>query len=160
MIVSHFGGFIDFLSEYQKGTTFYFTFELEENEVEEQALTVRENYNMDSIQERGKILVVDDEEFCHAAMRSLFLKEKIPLTDVVFCFDGEEAIRLIEDGHVFRVIFMDFNMPKLNGHATTSKIRTFVESMLLKQPIIVGLTGHQNKEVIDEGYNAGMDMVK
>ena len=79
---------------------------------------------------QGKILVVDDEEFCHAAMKSLCQKKKISLCNIDFCFDGLEAMKLIKSGQNYQIIFLDFNMPKLNGPKTTVAIRSFMEKVL------------------------------
>jgi CheY-like chemotaxis protein len=67
----------------------------------------------------NRIMVVDDEEFCISALRSMLTKLGINQWQVDYCFDGQEALRCVkrahETGMSYNLIFMDFNMPNMNG---------------------------------------------
>ena len=90
LIVEHFGGSIGFESEYQKGSTFYFTFEIAEIDIEKDQIPRRAENRLSKVEKGGKpkrevmvevspllrlmqhhkdrILIIDDEEFCLTSM--------------------------------------------------------------------------------------------
>ncbi|MGD9201571.1 MAG: response regulator [Chitinispirillia bacterium] len=72
---------------------------------------------------------------------------------VITCKHGEEAIKNVAE-HNFSIIFMDLNMPGINGFEATKKIRLMPQGE--KIPII-GLTGYYSEEEISECLNAGMN---
>ena len=63
LIVNKFNGIIDYVSTWKKGTTFFFTFDLEELD---SMPSVGDFCAINSITK--KIMVVDDEEFCLEAI--------------------------------------------------------------------------------------------
>ena len=72
--------------------------------------------------------MVDDEEFCIAAMKALLFKIGVDIQfQVDYCINGLEAINMIEEiqknGMSYRIIFTDFNMPIMNGIDATKKIK-------------------------------------
>ena len=67
-----------------------------------------------------RILVVDDEEFCLAAIKALMSIIGIDIIHHVdFCMDGMEAldtfIQSYQNGLRYSVILTDFKMPKMDG---------------------------------------------
>ena len=83
-------------------------------------------------------MIVDDELFNVDAL-IIILKYKFQIDVDNICIkalSGEEAIELIKkDAQVnkyydssFKLILMDYNMPKLNGPETTILIREYLES--------------------------------
>ena len=96
-------------------------------------------------------MVVDDEEFCIAAMKTMLQIVGIDIMFTVdFCINGKEALDKIQDsyrnGLRYKMIFTDFSMPVLDGIQSTYQIREFLtEEMEIKredQPVILGVTGH------------------
>ena len=77
---------------------------------------------------------------------------------VDYCFDGREAIRCVkrahETGMSYNLIFMDFNMPNMNGIEAARQIRQYLPQDC--QPTIIGVTGHITSHFKEEGSNAGM----
>jgi len=72
----------------------------------------------------NRILIVDDEEFCIATMRVMLAKVGIDTQDQVdYCITGNEAVKQVKEthlaGHVYKIIFMDFNMPITDGIEAT-----------------------------------------
>ena len=73
-------------------------------------------------------MVVDDEEFCIAAMQAMLKLQGINTNyHVDFCINGREAVDQItkayKDGMKYKLIFSDFQMPVMDGIEATKKIR-------------------------------------
>ena len=82
-----------------------------------------------------RILVVDDEEFCISAMRSVLFSIGIDVDhQVEYCITGKEAIdqlkKTYEYGMSYKLILTDFNMPVMNGIEATLKMRKYLETEL------------------------------
>ena len=54
---------------------------------------------------------------------------------------------------------MDCSMPIMDGYTAADKIRKFVKSVNLEQPMIVALTGHTEEEYIKKAWIQQMDEV-
>ncbi len=95
------------------------------------------------------ILLVDDN-YLNQCLGSILLKNLG--CNVTVANNGEEAIDWLSKDD-FHLIFMDVQMPVLNGYETTKKIR---QQLVMDIPII-GLSANVQKEDIDLCYDAGMD---
>jgi len=99
-----------------------------------------------------RILVVDD-----IYTNRYLLSELIRLTgnEPVVAENGEEAIEILRNGGI-QMIFMDIEMPVMNGVETTRYIRNEMPPPMNVVPIIA-LTAH-NPELFFEDYSdAGFD---
>lgn len=99
-----------------------------------------------------RILVVDD-----IYTNRYLLSELIRLTgnEAVLAENGEEAIEILKSQKI-HVVFMDIEMPVMNGVETTQYIRNEMPSPLNAIPVIA-LTAH-NPEIFFEDYSeAGFD---
>ena len=98
-----------------------------------------------------KILVAEDNSINRKLMQRLFQKIGV---DVDFAKDGVEALEM-SVSNFYDIIFMDIQMPKLDGLKATEQIR---EALKDKAPTIVALTAnvlHEDKEkCIDSGMVA------
>jgi CheY-like chemotaxis protein len=54
---------------------------------------------------------------------------------------------------------MDCSMPIMDGYTAADKMRKFVKSVNLEQPMIVALTGHTEEEYIKKAWIHQMDEV-
>jgi len=99
----------------------------------------------------GRILVVDDEEFCISSMESILRMAGLDVEQMVdFCINGEEAVKQVIEsyqlGITYALVLTDFSMPVLNGIEATKKIRKVLKEefkvVRANQPVIVGITGH------------------
>ena len=75
-----------------------------------------------------RIMVVDDEEFCIAAMESMLELAGIDVKNQVdFCIHGQEAVDKLQQsyqlGFQYSIIFTDFNMPIMDGIDATRCMR-------------------------------------
>jgi len=94
-----------------------------------------------------RILVVDD-----IYTNRYLLSELIKMTgnEAVLAENGEEAIEILQNEEI-QMIFMDIEMPVMNGIETTRYIRNEMPSPLNVVPIIA-LTAH-NPEMFFEDYS-------
>ena len=81
---------------------------------------------------------------------------------------GEEALeKIINDVELvnrnqrcsYNLIFMDCQMPYMDGYETSMKIREYVYNQRLPQPIISAVTGHTEQEYINKAIESGMNQV-
>lgn len=98
-------------------------------------------------------MVVDDD----ADDRHMFCEALHIVDDSVECVaaqDGAEALGLLQaaDSHLPDLIFLDLNMPRLNGHQCLSAIKKI--GNLLHIPVIIYSTSKQQKD-IDEAKSLG-----
>ena len=99
---------------------------------------------------KPRVLAVDDYEANRLLMSELLRAQNI---EVVVASSGEEALELWRDQH-FDMIFMDIQMPGMDGIATTGKIRD--EETGHRTPIIA-LTAHVGTEEKSRLLSAGLD---
>ena len=59
----------------------------------------------------------------------------------------------------YSLIFMDCNMPGMDGFETTQSIREYLYSENAPQPIISAVTGHMEQMYIDQAVMSGMNQV-
>jgi two-component system, sensor histidine kinase len=156
-IVQLLGGSIYVETEINKGSTFKVEFianiyfeELEENSTT--GIIKVFNNPSRSNSENKKILVVDDNNFSREITAHRL--HHFGYT-VMTAIDGFDAIRIIEKDQ-FDIIFMDCQMPGLDGFETTKKIRE-IENRRNIRSVIIALTAHAIQGYREICLNAGMD---
>ena len=97
-------------------------------------------------------LVVEDEPFNRTYIQSLLQKKNF---SVSFAYDGLQAIKAVKE-HPFDVVFMDIQLPKLNGLKATREIREF-EGQHGRHTPIIAITAHAREEDQQRCLAAGMD---
>ena len=109
-IVTAFGGTLECTTELGRGTTFRIKLpSASEQAPESAALTVPV---------RGRVLAVDDEPTILASMSRMLGRE----FEVVTADDAREALRLVENGEQFDVVFCDISMPHMSGMELYDKV--------------------------------------
>ena len=153
--VERMGGVLEVESEVGKGSRFFFSIPLNEATEESEARPLKllslakpatYNFNLD-------VLVVDD----NIVNREMTAKmvEKLGCTATIAA-DGVEAVALAED-QCFDVIFMDLNMPRLNGWEACYQIR---QEGLSKHAKLVALTADITVQNAGrEGDDGSVDMI-
>ncbi len=151
-LAEHLEGTLEIYSVPDKGTTAVFTLPhatLDESRSERgvSELTSLPNTNSGPIPEPecdcAKILLVDDEPF-NLLVLSAFINSVGVKCDKAE--NGQIALDMIEQKRShecckgYTVVFMDVNMPVLDGIETTSKIRQMVEDATIPQCSVVGVT--------------------
>src|SRR3989338_4509426 len=98
----------------------------------------------------NRILVVDDEKETVETLRGILLKNGY---EVSTAFDGEEALKKIEDDNP-DVILLDLIMPKLNGYDTLKEIREKHNDKW--RPVII-ISAKTELESVQKCYNLEAD---
>ena len=155
--ISAMGGRIEINSEKGKGSEFYFTLALERGEdssenVRNEAVTVpaAERFN-------GKrALLVDDNEI-NLEIAAYLLKDVGFICDIAM--DGKEAVdKFLGSEHgYYDVIFMDINMPVMDGFAATREIRRCTEHSDSRSIPIIAMTANAFSEDTKKSIEAGMN---
>lgn len=98
----------------------------------------------------SEVLVVDDNPINRKLMKHILNDFDVTVT---LAENGQEAIELREQKD-FDIIFMDIEMPIMNGVEATISIRKYEKVYKKKESYIVAVTGQYEKEIyIDSGMN-------
>ncbi len=166
--ISMMGGQLEVVSEYGKGSEFYFSIwqgvaagvcSTNASGITKQAWQSEEKF----VAPKARILIVDDTEINLMIMEEL-LK---PLQMTVDTADsGEKALKLIQQNS-YHVIFMDYIMPYMDGVETTGKIRDLAleagqkgneeKASYYKTLPIIALSGDTSDETREKFMRAGID---
>ena len=78
--------------------------------------------------------------------------------------NGRQALEMVkkstQDGRDgFDLILMDCNMPFLDGYEATTRIREYLYTRGIRQPIISAVTGHTEKLYVAKAIDSGMNQV-
>lgn len=100
------------------------------------------------------ILLVEDNKVNQMLFEQFFLK----LGCSVDCAEtGIMALKRFNSAQHYDVIFMDCNMPEMDGFLATSAIRQIERDKHLKQTPIIALTAHVEESVKQKCLDAGMN---
>lgn len=106
-----------------------------------------------SSRETKRILLVDDSRENRELVRLLLLKFPVQMDEAV---NGKEAVDLFEKNS-YDLIFMDVQMPVMDGYTATRMIRRIEEKSGNRKTIIVALTAHAYESDIRACLEAGCD---
>ena len=100
-----------------------------------------------------KILVVDDSRIMQNILKNSFAPtEAWGRTEFLTASDGEEALKVISENEV-DILFLDWNMPKLDGLAVLKKLR---QNDKYKELPIIMITSEAAKYNVIEALKAGV----
>ncbi len=152
-IVQLFGGEIQVTSQLGKGSEFRFSIWLRE-------LEESDGPTLEALDVTGKFggrraLVVDDVEINRMIVNSLLESTGMASDEAA---DGDEAVEKFAGSlpGTYDVIFMDIQMPKMDGYEAALAIRALNHSDAKTVPI-VALTANAFKEDIDKALENGMN---
>lgn len=101
----------------------------------------------------ARILVAEDNATNRLVMKSLLKKYGITPQ---FAEDGKQALQIFKR-EPFDLIFMDCQMPEIDGYEATKAIRFLEEDQALERTPIVAFTAHALKGDDQKCFEAGMD---
>ena len=107
------------------------------------------------------VLVAEDNLVNQIVIKTMLTKLK---TQVTLANDGQEALDLYRNSFdkgqsTYHVIFMDCEMPVLNGFDASRAIRAFEHQQDVVRTPIFAVTAHALSEYIDKCLDSGMDEV-
>ena len=147
-LVNLMGGNIGVESEPGKGTTFFFTLTAQ---LATQEIATKTNHVIQQENKQLSILIAEDN-LINQKVLQISLK-KLGFTQITIVNDGMQCVELFNH-QTFDVIFMDMQMPRIDGLDATRIIRSL---NLEKQPHIIALTANAFQEDVKLCNEAGMD---
>lgn len=151
-LVKSMDGDIGVVSTPGLGSTFWFSFVAEKvsnefqftNPVEDTSITPQ------FLKEQPKVLLVDDNEVNRKVASEILRKSGCQITEAS---DGFKAIELVKKIS-FDLVFMDIQMPKMDGIQATNEIKSLNIADL---PPIVAMTAYSMEDDKTRFLNQGMD---
>ena len=142
-------------SELRKGSTFYFEADFERDIFEIQTAETKSEISPEDITYEGKcILLAEDVDVNREIILALL---EPTLIEIDCAVNGTEAVKMYTDNpERYSMIFMDLQMPEMDGLEATRCIRRF-DHELAKNVPIVAMTANVFREDIENCIAAGMN---
>lgn len=146
-------GTIDFSSEPDKGSTFWFTLTLSKSDAQpvSELPDIKPLVVADTMV--GRILLVEDhpvnQEYARQSLRGLGVT-------VDLAGNGVEALKLLKKGD-YQLVLMDCQMPEMDGYQATAEIRRREMAEGLTRLPVIALTANAMAEDRQRCLQAGMD---
>lgn len=104
---------------------------------------------MKSLEERQKILIVDDSKFNQELLMEI-LGENY---QYILANDGVEAISILQKDWTIDLMFLDINMPKMNGFEVLEYMNKY--QWIDEFPVIV-ISAEEETSIIEKAYSLGV----
>lgn len=140
-------------SEVDKGSTF--TIEVKFKVDQDGPLEKEENGNV-IIDAKGKnVLIVEDNEINMEIITAILERTN---ANIVTAWNAEEAIELVRNSeeHYFDLIFMDIQLPGMDGYSAARNIRCMDRDDVLTMPI-VAMTANAFSQDVEKSLSSGMN---
>ena len=144
------GGEIHMESIVNQGSTFFITLPL--NGLVQEKAGKNENGNQDKKASQIKglhIVIAEDDENSALFLQTILKKES---NKILITKNGHETVEACRNNPGIDLIFMDIQMPEMNGYDATRKIREFNKDVVIIAQTAFALSGDREK-AIDAGCN-------
>lgn len=152
-LIAQMGGEIKVESTVGKGSCFFFDLNFQKGD----SLDAGDNSNsLESLNlQDNTILIVEDIEINRFIVSELLIDTNVKIEEAI---DGLEAVEKFKSSPVgyYDLIFMDIQMPNMNGYEATEKIRGLSRNDAKTVPI-VAMTANAYTEDIEKAKAAGMN---
>lgn len=158
-LINLMGGELKVTSQLGVGTEFYFEIPLETGAAIDERMFQQGNAQQPATHAKVdlplKILIAEDNEV-NMTLAKILIKEKVPNAQIISARDGAEAVLQFESNKV-DLVFMDIQMPKLNGYEASGEIRKAEAHRGIKPTTIIALTAGAIEGEQERCLAAGMD---
>lgn len=105
-------------------------------------------------EKRLNVMIVDDNNINLMVLEGML--KKMPL-NIDSAHNGVEALQLMKTNNKrYDVIFMDCEMPEMDGYKATEAIRE-LQKKLPENSVIIGLSAHADHEYREKAIQSGMN---
>ncbi|MDR2028572.1 MAG: transporter substrate-binding domain-containing protein [Treponema sp.] len=152
-LVNLMGGNITVESKLQEGSTFSFELSFPKTKALPEVQRKREVYKLDLSSKR--LLLVEDMEINRIILRELLADTRAVIDEAV---NGQDALEIFgaSSAGYYDLIFMDIQMPVMDGYEATRKIRS-MERPDAKTVPIIAMTANAYREDINKALGMGMN---
>ncbi len=155
-LVELMGGNIGYETEEGKGTRIFFRLKMKK--IKEKSTFFKdekEEILKNKIEDKRKKIIIAEDNYINMLV-AIKMVEKIGDYNIYKANNGEEAIKIYEKENI-DLIFMDIQMPIINGYEAFEKIEKISKETGKIMPVIVAMTAYAMNHDRDKFLNAGMD---
>ena len=151
-LIKRMGGIITVSSVMGKGSMFSFELMFDKGETHD---TLRETQSIETNFAGSRILLVEDIDINRVIIEELLAPTQVMIDSAV---NGLEAVDMFENSEpgYYQLIFMDIQMPEMDGYEATLKIRALPRPDAKDIPI-VAMTANAYKEDVERAFSVGMN---
>jgi CheY-like chemotaxis protein len=150
-LVGQMGGKITVKSKPGEGSVFVFTIRLEKTEYRE-----KQEASEDTIPDLAgkRILLAEDIEINRVILRELLAETHVEIDEAE---DGQQTLDMFTNGPDYDLIFMDVQMPVMDGYEACRRIRELEKQRARKEVPIIAMTANAYREDVERAREAGMN---
>ncbi|UTW03585.1 response regulator [Amphritea atlantica] len=152
-LIEMMGGLIDFSSEPDQGTTFWFGLTLIKTDEQPESEIEDFHTSSEAATIEGHILLVEDhpvnQEYALQALKGLGVR-------VDLAANGVQALKMISEKD-YQLVLMDCQMPEMDGYQATAEIRKREQAEQRPRLPIIALTANAMADDRQRCLQAGMD---